>query len=89
MTQITLSGSEPLALRQMTAVLLKQYVDAHWSSLSDKFVAPEVTPGAKVAIRQMLPEGLKESISKVSNKHAFIDIAYFNAIFFSSLKIHS
>ena len=42
-----------------------QYVDAHWSSDAEKFVAPEATPAAKEAIRRMLPQGLKESISKV------------------------
>ena len=49
----------------MTAVLLKQYVDAHWSADAEKFVAPEATAAAKEAIRRMLPQGLKESISKV------------------------
>ena len=64
--ELTLSpvlGSLPV--RQMTAVLLKQYVDAHWSADAEKFVAPEATAAAKEAIRRMLPQGLKESISKV------------------------
>ncbi len=65
LTELTLCAARPLPLRQMTAVLLRQYVDSHWSPDADRFVPPEVTPGAKAAIRRMLPEGLKESISKV------------------------
>ena len=49
----------------MAALLLKKYVDSHWSPDSDKFEAPEATPQAKVAIRTLLPLGLRESISKV------------------------
>ena len=63
--ELTLSPAGPLPVRQMTAVLLKQYVDAHWSVDAEKFVAPEATPAAKEAIRRMLPQGLRESISKV------------------------
>jgi hypothetical protein len=63
--ELTLNPSELLPLRQMTSVLLKQYVDAHWSADAEKFVPPEATPAAKEAIRRMLPQGLKESISKV------------------------
>ncbi len=65
LTEVTLSAQQPLPVRQMTALLLRQYVNSHWCSAADKFVPPEVTQEAKVAIRRMLPEGLKESISKV------------------------
>ena len=51
--------------------MLKQYIDVHWSAESDKFRAPETTPAAKQSIRNMLPLGLKESISKVRNTVAF------------------
>ena len=66
--ELTLSPGGSLPVRQMTAVLLKQYVDAHWSADAEKFVAPEATPAAKEAIRRMLPQGLKESISKVGTR---------------------
>ncbi len=65
LTELTLSEDQPVALRQMTAVLLRQYVDVHWNSGAEKYEPPETTPEAKAAIRKMLPEGLKESISKV------------------------
>ena len=60
-----------MAVRQLAAVMLKQYIDVHWSAESDKFRAPETTPAAKQSIRNMLPLGLKESISKVRNTVAF------------------
>jgi len=71
LTEITLEMEGPLALRQMSALLLKQYVDSHWSIDADKFKEPEATPKAKAAIRAMLPIGLKESISKVRSSVAY------------------
>jgi len=69
--QMTLDNSCSLPVRQLAAVLLKQYIDAHWSQDGEKFRPPEVTANSKVIIRQMLPMGLKESISKVRNTVAF------------------
>ncbi len=63
--ELTLNPLEPLPQRQMTAVLLKQYVDIHWTPDAEKFVSPEASPAAKETIRRMLPQGLKDSISKV------------------------
>ena len=68
LTELTLEHDGLLQIRQMTALLLKQYVDTHWTSLSEKFKGPETSAAAKVTIRNMLPHGLKESISKV-RKH--------------------
>lgn len=34
----------PLAVRQLASVLLKQYVESHWSASSEKFRPPETTP---------------------------------------------
>ncbi len=85
LTEVTLGSEHPLSIRQMTAVLLRQYVDAHWSSLSDKFAPPEVNPRAKETIRRMLPEGLKESISKVGietdrySSRNYLNSRHFNA----------
>lgn len=69
--EFTLEPSGALPIRQMAATLLKQYIDCHWSQDGEKFRSPETTPNAKMAIRQMLPMGLKESISKVRNTVAF------------------
>jgi len=71
LTELTLSHDGVLQIRQMAALLLKQYVDTHWSASSEKFKSPETTPQAKATIRQMLPHGLKESISKVRNSVAY------------------
>ena len=65
LTELTLQHDGMLQIRQMAALLLKQYVDTHWSSVGEKFKGPETSPQAKASIRQMLPHGLKESISKV------------------------
>jgi len=71
LVQMTLDNNCTLAIRQLAAVLLRQYINCHWSQDAEKFRAPEVTPNAKALIRQMLPMGLKESISKVRNTVAF------------------
>lgn len=71
LTELTLDPNGHLPIRQLASVLLKQYVEAHWSSQSEKFVAPQTTDEAKAAIRHMLPIGLKESISKVRTSVAY------------------
>uniref|UniRef100_A0A803T5Z7 Importin N-terminal domain-containing protein n=1 Tax=Anolis carolinensis TaxID=28377 RepID=A0A803T5Z7_ANOCA len=56
---------------QLASVILKQYVETHWCSQSDKFRPPETTERAKAAIRELLPNGLRESISKVRSSVAY------------------
>jgi len=69
--ELTLSPDGALPVRQLSAVLLRQYIDTHWSKDAEKFRPPETGASAKNSIRQMLPLGLKESISKVRNTVAF------------------
>merc|ERR1719354_380442 len=57
---MTLDNECSLSIRQLAAVLLRQYIDSHWSQDGEKFRAPETTPNAKAMIRQMLPMGLKD-----------------------------
>ncbi|KAI0216737.1 Importin-9 [Lamellibrachia satsuma] len=71
LAEFTVDPQVALAVRQLASVLLKQYVEAHWSQHSDKFRAPETSEAAKAAIRQILPLGLKESISKVRSSVAY------------------
>ena len=71
LTELVLDGAGQLAVRQLAAVMLKQYIDVHWSNESEKFRPPETSAAAKQSIRNMLPLGLKESISKVRNTVAF------------------
>ncbi|XP_005100562.2 importin-9 isoform X2 [Aplysia californica] len=71
LAEITVDVQGPLAIRQLASVLLKQYVQCHWSKQSDKFISPEATDAAKAHIRQLLPQGLSESISKVRSSIAY------------------
>ena len=41
LTELCINDKENSSLKQLAAVLLRQYVDAHWSELSEKFTPPE------------------------------------------------
>ncbi|KAK2163574.1 hypothetical protein LSH36_77g04009 [Paralvinella palmiformis] len=71
LAEFTVDPAGSLAIRQLASVLLKQYVETHWSQHSEKFRQPETSEAAKSAIRQILPLGLKESISKVRSSVAY------------------
>ena len=43
LAEVTVDVSGPLAVRQLASVLLKQYVQCHWSQQSDKFISPEAS----------------------------------------------
>ena len=66
LTEFVVDPNGPLAVRQLASVLLKQYVENHWSSLAEKFRPPELKPRVKEEIKTLLPLGLRESVSKVS-----------------------
>ena len=79
LAEIVLDARHPLPVRQLAAVLLKQYVDHHWWKHEDKFRPPETTPAAKAAIRDLLPRGtasffLRERRSDVDGA---IDLFFF------------
>lgn len=65
------SNGLDLSHRQMSSVLLKQYVETHWSSESEKFRAPETPENAKTEIRNLLPPGLTQQASKVRSSVAY------------------
>lgn len=65
LTEFVVNPNGPLAIRQLASVLLKQYVESHWSSSAEKFREPESKPHVKEKIKELLPLGLRESISKV------------------------
>uniref|UniRef100_A0A8C8JKP3 Importin N-terminal domain-containing protein n=1 Tax=Oncorhynchus tshawytscha TaxID=74940 RepID=A0A8C8JKP3_ONCTS len=71
LAELTVDPRGALAIRQLASVILKQYVETHWCSLSEKFRPPETTDRAKAAIRELLPGGLRESISKVRSSVAY------------------
>ncbi|GIY31004.1 importin-9 [Caerostris extrusa] len=71
LTELMLDQHAPLPIRQLASVLLRQYVESHWSSSAEKFRPPETTPEAKLAVRSMLPMGLQETISKIRSSVAY------------------
>lgn len=71
LAELTVDPQGALAIRQLASVILKQYVETHWCSQSEKFRPPETTDQAKAVIRELLPGGLRESISKVRSSVAY------------------
>lgn len=65
LTEFVVDPNGALAIRQLASVLLKQYIETHWCSLADKFRPPELKHPTKERIKELLPLGLRESISKV------------------------
>lgn len=72
--EIILDPSHDFASRQLGSVLLKQYVEFHWSKESDKFTPPECPSETKERVRQMLPLGLKVHIFKHVHALCTIDL---------------
>lgn len=54
LTEIRLSSQVDWPIRQLAALLLKQYIQCHWSANGDKFQQPQVTPENKQRIRRAL-----------------------------------
>ncbi|KAM6977557.1 importin-9 [Aplochiton taeniatus] len=71
LAELTVDPQGALAIRQLASVILKQYVETHWCSQSEKYRPPETTDRAKAAIRELLPGGLREAISKVRSSVAY------------------
>lgn len=65
LTEFVVDPNGLLPIRQLASVLLKQYVETHWCSLAEKFRPPELNNAVKERIKELLPLGLRESISKV------------------------
>ena len=43
LAEFTVNASVAVEVRQLASLLLKQYVEVHWSQHSDKFCHPETT----------------------------------------------
>uniref|UniRef100_A0A8C2H7K9 Importin 9 n=1 Tax=Cyprinus carpio TaxID=7962 RepID=A0A8C2H7K9_CYPCA len=71
LAELTVDPHGALAIRQLASVILKQYVETHWCAQSEKYRPPETTEWAKAAIRELLPSGLREAISKVRSSVAY------------------
>ena len=50
LTEFTIDEQVPIAIRQLSSVLLRQYVDAHWSTVSERFTPPE--PNQEVCMHE-------------------------------------
>ena len=62
---IILKPQVDVSLRQLSSVILKSYTELHWSSNSEKFIIPEISESSKIAVRELLPQALADSSSKV------------------------
>ena len=65
--EIAVSDSISLSIRQLSTVLLKQYIESHWVSNSDKHIPPVVAPNIKSIIRDLLLKCLNASLSATSD----------------------
>lgn len=59
LAELTLDTNGPLAIRQLSSVLLRQYVDAHWCKHSEKFRDPE-TPEHVMVLNDIITFTAKE-----------------------------
>ena len=50
LAEFTVDPQGPLAIRQLSSVLLRQYVEAHWSQISEKFRPPETSETVMIDI---------------------------------------
>ncbi|XP_006568800.1 importin-9 isoform X2 [Apis mellifera] len=71
LTEFVVDPNGHLPIRQLASVLLKQYVETHWSFVAEKFRPPEIKYTTKERIKELLPLGLRESISKVRTAVAY------------------
>ena len=53
LSELTVDVQCALPMRQLASVMLRQYVDTHWTPASDKFQPPEPTEATKTFIRQV------------------------------------
>ena len=55
---MSLAEGQEVSVRQSSSVLLKNWIDQHWSSSSDKYKEPQASDETKAYLRQNLPQGL-------------------------------
>ena len=53
LSELTVDVQCALPMRQLASVMLRQYVDTHWTPASDKFQPPEPSEATKTFIRQV------------------------------------
>uniref|UniRef100_A0ACD6AEW2 Uncharacterized protein n=1 Tax=Avena sativa TaxID=4498 RepID=A0ACD6AEW2_AVESA len=65
LTKVTINKEVPFGLRQLAAVLLKQFIKHHWEEQEENFVPPVVSASEKVVVRQLLLTSLDDSNGKI------------------------
>ncbi|CAN6240623.1 unnamed protein product [Urochloa humidicola] len=65
LTKVTINKEIPFGLRQLAAVLLKQFIKHHWQEDEENFVPPIVSASEKVVIRQLLLTALDDPHGKI------------------------
>ncbi|CAN6236030.1 unnamed protein product [Urochloa humidicola] len=65
LTKVTINKEIPFGLRQLAAVLLKQFIKHHWQEDEENFVPPVVSASEKVVIRQLLLTSLDDPHGKI------------------------
>lgn len=65
LAKIALAPEVSIELRQLAAVLLRQYIKTHWVEGERGFVPPQTSESDKHQIRQALPSGLHDPSSKI------------------------
>ncbi|XP_072973182.1 uncharacterized protein [Typha angustifolia] len=65
LVKITVNKDISFGLRQLAAVLLKQFIKQHWQIDEENFVHPVVSAPEKVVIRQSLLPSLSDSHGKI------------------------
>ncbi|CAM6086065.1 unnamed protein product [Calypogeia fissa] len=65
LAKVTVNREVPLGLRQLAAVLLKQYVKQHWQEGDQNSVPPVASVEEKAIIRGLLPQALEDPHGKI------------------------
>lgn len=83
LAEFIMNQSFEFSLRQLAAVMLKKYVENHWSEENlDIETTLFATDAAKKSIKNILPNGLYDPNSKVAQRFFFSLIGfYYSQIF--------
>ncbi|XP_058114945.1 uncharacterized protein LOC131257969 isoform X2 [Magnolia sinica] len=65
LSKVTVSKELPLGLRQLAAVLLKQFIKQHWQEDEETFIHPVVSTAEKEAVRRLLLQALDDPHGKI------------------------
>ncbi|XP_020264447.1 importin-9 isoform X2 [Asparagus officinalis] len=65
LTKVTVNMEVPFGLRQLSAVLLKQFIKQHWQEGEENFIHPAASTDEKGVIRQLLLPSLDDSSGKI------------------------